>query len=499
MQQLSGVDNAFLSMETPTIYGHVGDVAVFAGPNDGPPLTLAGLRDLVGRRIHLVPAMRRRLVEVPFGVDRPYWIVDPDFDLDAHVREIALPAPGDDRRLEEAIERIATQHMDRRRPLWELYLITGLSGGRTALMLKFHHAAVDGVGGQEIMTTLLDTKPLATMPLDTMPLGTGAGSTPATTPEPLAPEPVPHDAEMLARALGSLATSPIRLLQLQRRLWANLPNTLRFTRRHPETVDVARGLNLPRGHHDGGVLAPPPLLAPHVSFNRPVGTARSWVFGTAPLAEAKALKKAAGVTVNDVVLAMCAGALRRWLTDHGELPDRPLVAAVPLSVRTDADRDAIGNRVSSMLAPIATDEADPVERLRRAHEAMRAAKEEHAAIGADVLADFAQFAMPAMAARAVRAAVSLRLADYVSFPFNLVISNVPGPQQPLYLAGTRLQHLYPVSAIGDGLGLNITVQSYLGGLDFGLIADPDLVPDLDALLDLLLAELAVLRAAVPAG
>jgi WS/DGAT/MGAT family acyltransferase len=223
------------------------------------------------------------------------------------------------------------------------------------------------------------------------------------------------------------------------------------------------------------------------------------VFGTAPLAEVKALKAAAGVTVNDVVMAMCAGALRRWLTDHGELPDRPLLAAVPISVRSDDERDAIGNRVSGMIAPLPTDEPDPAVRLRRTTEAMRAAKELHGAIGADVLADLTQFAMPAMAARAARVAASLRIADYVDPPFNLVISNVPGAQQPMYLAGARLQHLYPVSTITDGQGLNITVQSYRGGLDFGLIADRELVPDLDVLLEHVLAELPVLSGAVPRG
>jgi WS/DGAT/MGAT family acyltransferase len=283
-------------------------------------------------------------------------------------------------------------------------------------------------------------------------------------------------------------------MRLQRRMWANLPSTLQLARRQAPDIDVARWLN--RRRRDGRLLAPPAGIAPRTSFNAPVGPLRRWAFGTASLAEVKAVKMAAGATVNDVVLAMCAGALRRWLTDHAELPDRPLLAAVPMSVRTEGERDAVGNRVSGWIAPIPTDESDPAERLRKAHEAMRAAKEQHAAIGADVLADFTQFAMPAMAARAARVAASLRVADYVNPPFNLVISNVPGPQQPLYLAGARLQHLYPVSTIADGTALNITVQSYLGGLDFGLIADPELVPDLDTLLGHIVEELSVLKAAV---
>lgn len=419
---------------------------------------------------------------MPLGIDRPYWIVDPDFDVNRHVRGIVLRPPGGDDELRAEVERIATQHMDRGRPLWELHLITGLSGGRTAVMLKFHHAAVDGVGGQEIMTTLLDTSP---EPRAVPP------------PEPAEPEEVPGDAEMLARGMTSLATSPLRLMRLQQRLWKNLPSAMQMARRQAPDTDVTRWLN--RSRRDGRLLAPPAGIAPRTSFNRPVGPRRRWAFATASLAEVKAVKKAAGATVNDVVLAMCAGALRRWLADHDELPGRPLLAAVPMSVRTEDERDAVGNRVSGWIAPLPTDEPDPAERLRKAHEAMRAAKEQHAAIGADVLADFTQFAMPAMAARAARVAASLRVADYVNPPFNLVVSNVPGPQQPLYLAGARLQHLYPVSTVADGTGLNITVQSYLGGLDFGLIADADLVPDLDALLGHVLDELAVLTEAVVAS
>jgi diacylglycerol O-acyltransferase / wax synthase len=380
------------------------------------------------------------------------------------------------------VARIAERPLDRARPLWEIYLITGLSDRRAVLLLKFHHAAVDGVAGREILTTLLDTAPT---PRDVPPS------------PPAEPEPVPGDAEVLMRSVTSLATSPARFMRLQRRMWSNLPNALHLARTQAEGVDVTRWLNRGSRPRDGALLAPPPLLAPRTSFNRRIGPHRRWVFGTAPLAEVKALKKAAGVTVNDVVMAMCAGALRGWLQGRDELPDQPLLVAVPISVRTEEQRDALGNRVSSLIAAIPTDEPDPATRLRRTHEAMRVAKEQHAAIGADVLADFTQFAMPAMAARAARVAASMRLADYVNPPFNLVISNVPGSQQPLYLAGARLLHTYPVSTITDGLGLNITVQSYLGNLDFGLIADRDLVPDLSTLMDHVLEELPVLRAAHP--
>jgi diacylglycerol O-acyltransferase len=482
MQQLSGVDTSFLSMETPTTYGHVCNVVVLDEAHDGAGLTLDAVRRLLEQRMHLLPAFRNRLVEVPFGLDRPYWIVDPDFDLAYHLRELALPAPGSDAQLRAQVARIAERPLDRARPLWEIYLITGLSDRRAVLLLKFHHAAVDGVAGREILTKLLDTAP---SPRDVPPS------------PPAEPEPVPSDAEVLMRSVTSLATSPARWMRLQRRMWSNLPNALHLARTQAESVDVTRWLNRGSRPRDGALLAPPLLLAPRTSFNRRIGPHRRWVFATAPLTEVKALKKAAGVTVNDVVMAMCAGALRRWLQGRDELPDQPLLVAVPISVRTEEQRDALGNRVSSLIAAIPTDEPDPAMRLRRTHEAMRVAKEQHAAIGADVHADFTQFAMPAMAARAARVAASMRIADYVNPPFNLVISNVPGSQQPLYLAGARLLHTYPVSTITDGLGLNITVQSYLGNLDFGLIADRDLVPDLSTLMDHILEELPVLRAAHP--
>ena len=249
------------------------------------------------------------------------------------------------------------------------------------------------------------------------------------------------------------------------------------------------------GRDSGVVLGSTGLRAPATPFNRSVSPHRRWAFVSLPFADVKQVKDATpGVTVNDVVMALSAGALRRWLLDHDALPAAPLVAAVPVSVRTEAQKGTGGNRISSMIAAIPTDLADPADRLAACHEAMRAAKEQHGALPADVLADVAQFAMPALAGQAARLAARLRIVERVN-AFNLIISNVPGPNVPLYYCGATLLAYYPLSAIADGQGLNITVMSYAGQLHFGLIADRDLVPDLDVMAGYLRDELTALATA----
>jgi WS/DGAT/MGAT family acyltransferase len=272
----------------------------------------------------------------------------------------------------------------------------------------------------------------------------------------------------LVRFLPTLATSPIR---------PPLPIIDRL---------------LPR---DDTVLAASNLRAPRTPFNRPITPHRRWAFGTLPLADVKRIKAATGTTVNDVVVTLCAGALRRWLLDHDALPEQPLVVAVPVSVRTEQQQGALGNRVSMMIAPLPTNVADPTTRLKLVHEAMRAAKEQHGALPADLLADVTQFAMPALAGQAARLSARLRLVERIN-PFNLIISNVPGPNVPLYFGGAKLIAYYPLSAITDGQGLNITVLSYLGGIHYGLIAGRELMPDLDALGHHLRTELDQLTAIV---
>jgi diacylglycerol O-acyltransferase len=479
VQQLTGLDAAFLAMETSSVYGHVGSVCVLDPSTAPEPLTLERLQSVIASRLHLVPPFRRRLAEVPFGFDQPYWIEDPDFDIEFHVRELALPVPGDDKQLAEQTARLHARQLDRRRPLWELYLISGLSGGRMAIYTKVHHAAIDGVSGNDILAAVLDLTPE----------GRDLGEVPEWECDEV-PGPVP----LLARSVVSLAGHPLRAAKLTTGVVRSLPG-LAVSPARPRLPVVDRFV--PR-RGASAVLSQTGLRAPRTPFNRPVGPHRRWAFCTVPLAEVKQVKNAAGATVNDVVMALCAGALRRWLGDHDALPGGPLVAAVPVSVRTEEQKGKGGNRVSTMTAPLPTHLPQPADRLGQCHEAMRAAKEQHGALPADLLADVTQFAMPALAGQAARVAARLRLVEWLS-PFNLIISNVPGPGIPLYYGGARLLAYYPLSAVADGQGLNITVMSYEDGMHFGLIADRDLVPDLDRLAGYLVDELDDLRKSVVAG
>ncbi len=473
MQQLTGLDAAFLAMETSAVFGHVGSVCVLDPSTCPEPLTLERLTRGIEARLHLIPPFRRRLVEVPLGLDQPYWIEDPDFDIEFHVRELALPEPGDDRQLAEQAARLHSRPLDRRRPLWELYLVHGLAGGRKAIYTKVHHAAIDGVSGNDLLAAVLDLTPEGRE---------------EETPPPWRGEGQPSAVSMLVRSGLSLTGHPVRAARLSYDLLRAAP-ALASSARIP-VVDRLLGR-----HNDRHVLQSAGLLAPSTPFNRSVSPHRRWSFVSLPLADVKKVKTAGQCTVNDVVMALCAGALRRWLLDHEALPESPLVAAVPVSIRTQEQKGTHGNRVSTMIAPIPTNLEDPAERLAACHQAMRSAKDQHGALPADMLADVAQFAMPALAGQAARLAARVRLLERVN-AFNLFISNVPGPSIPLYYAGARMLAYYPLSAIADGQGLNITVMSLEGQLHFGLIADRDLVPDLDAMARYLGEELTELVTAV---
>jgi diacylglycerol O-acyltransferase / wax synthase len=472
MQQLTGLDAAFLALDSPTAYGHVGSVSVLQPPAGGDALTVERLTELIESRLHLAPLFRRRLVEVPFGLDQPYWIEDPDFDIEFHVRDLALPAPGDDRQLATQAARLHARPLDRRRPLWEAYLIHGLQQGRQAVYVKVHHAAIDGVSGNDLLASLMDTSP---EPRD------------VGEPDSWRPEDEPGSAQLLARSAVSLATNPVRAARVSAGIVRSLPALVSSPAR-PWLPLVDRFL-LRRDR--GVVLEAPPLIAPATPFNKNIGPHRRWAFASVALEDVKSIKNAAGVTVNDVVMALCAGALRVWLQKHDALPEGPLVAAVPVSIRTEEQKGTHGNRVSSVIASLPTHLADPAERLAAVHEAMGAAKDQHNALPADLLTDIAQFSMPALANQANRLATRLRLLQRMP-PFNLIISNVPGPTVDLYLCGARLDGIYPLSAIADGQGLNLTVLGSNGKLNFGALADRDLVPDVDLIIDALKDEIVAL-------
>jgi diacylglycerol O-acyltransferase / wax synthase len=489
MKQLTGLDATFLHLETGAQFGHVSGLSIYIRPDTAGYDPYAAWRAQLEQRLHLLEPLRRRLVETPLGLDHPYWIEDPDFDLDFHVRHSAVPPPGRDDQLAAVVGRIVARPLDRTRPLWLSYVIEGLADDRFAVLTVVHHATVDGASGVELMTLMLDDHP-------------GAADVPPPA-EPWRPEPVPSDLQMLARGTLGLARKPARGVLLAARTARDVGQATRnpvLVKSANQVLRSLRGplrtaLNLGRtGAEDRDPPAPlQRIRPPRTPFNRPITPHRKLAIGTASLGTVRAIKAALGATVNDVVVAVCAGGLRTWLERHDALPDDPLVALVPVSIRTGEEVERWTNRVSMLTAVLPTDEPDPVERVRRVHDAMASSKELFEAIPAERLTDFAEFPPPAVFARAMRLSARLGLGSRLS-PGNLVISNVPGPREPLYAAGAQLEHYYPVSMIVEGQGLNITVQSYLDNLDFGLACCPELVPDVDDLLAAILAEIDTLGA-----
>ncbi len=479
MQQLTGLDSSFLNMETSTTYGHVSGLAIFDPSTAGEPVTLERLKALLVERLHLVPLYRRRLVAVPLGLDHPYWIEDPDFDLDFHVRHIAVPPPGTPQQLSDLVSRIVARPLDRSRPLWELYLIEGLQEGYIAQLTKVHHCAIDGVSGAEIMTTLLDMAP---EPRKVDPPRRG-----------WRPEPEPTQLEMLARTAWGLLGAPRKVWRVQRQAIRYLPELARslgFSRLPGQDL-IDRLL----GRRATPMMSEAPTKAPRMAINGRITPHRRWAFGSVSLDEVKEIKNKLGVTVNDVVMAICSGALRRYLLARNELPADPMIAMVPVSVRSQEESGSFGNQISAMTASLHTHVADAVERARRIHESMRVAKEQHEALPANLMQDFAQFAPPAVAARAARVVARATVSNWVDPPFNVVISNVPGPQFALYGVGAKLLGNYPISAINDGVALNMTVMSYNGSIDFGLLSCRELMPDIWDLMDYVYESLLELKEA----
>ncbi|MFF0309766.1 wax ester/triacylglycerol synthase family O-acyltransferase [Streptosporangium sp. NPDC004379] len=472
MRQLNPVDAQFLNFETPTNVANIAGLAVLAGE-----LTRADLISLLARRLHLAPPFRRRLVTVPLGLDRPYWADDTRVDLDYHVREIALPAPGGDEQLGDQVARLHARPLDRGRPLWEMYLIHGLAGGRTALYMKVHHAAIDGVTGAGVLAALLDTSP-----------------EPAEV--PAAPEAGPDGgvdaAEMITRGVAGVVLNPANTVRFlvnavphldEIPVLSQLPGARPISR---VTRDLARRLT-----GEPGTPVMPRLIAPRTPFSGRITAHRRFAFTALSLADVKQVKNAFGVTVNDVVMAVCAGALRQWLIKHDALPDQPLVAGVPFSLKVpDAGDD--GNQVTLMITTLATQVADPVERLTAVHDAMSLIKDRASLAPARWIQEVSDMMPSALTGLAARAAFNL-LAGTAG-PINVLISNVPGPQLPLYVDGVRLLAYHPVSVVTDvSGGLNITVFSYDGSLDVGVIACREMVPDVWLVTDYLRDSLSELK------
>jgi diacylglycerol O-acyltransferase len=444
MQRLSGLDASFLYLETAKQPLHVCSVLELDTSTMPGGYTFDRLRDALALRIKALPQFREKLADSRLNLDHPVWVDDKDFDADRHLHRIGLPSPGGRRELAEICGHIASLPLDRSKPLWETWVIENVAGtdahagGRLAVMTKVHHAGVDGVTGANLMSQLCST-------------------------EPDAPAPDPVDgvggASELEIALGGalkFATRPLKLINV-------LPTTLSSV---IDTVKRARS----------GLTMAAPFAAPKTAFNANLTGHRNVAFAQLHLEDIKTVKNHFGVKVNDVVMALVSGVLRKFLADRGELPDNSLVAMVPVSVHERSDRPG-RNQVSGMFSRLETHIEDPAERLKSIAEANSVAKQHSSAIGATLLQDWTQFAAPAVFGVAMRVYAASRLTSAKPV-HNLVISNVPGPQVPLYFLGSEVTAMYPLGPIFHGSGLNITVMSLTGNLDVGIVSCPELLPDL---------------------
>lgn len=449
MERLTGLDASFLYLETDTQLLHVCALLILDPPADGTDYEFTALKEELSRRLHLVPSMRRRVHRVPFDLDHPVWVTDHDFDLDRHVHRLGLPSPGGPKELAELVGDLAAQPMDRTRPLWEMWVIEGLADDKVAVVSKYHHAAVDGVTGADMMAYLCDAEPGVRYPDPPAEIHTESNE--------------PNDLVLAAEGL------------------VRMPAKLGVVGMVPKTLGKLGGLVQRRRADKQGMALP--FTAPRIPFNRTITRHRSVAFTTAPLADIKEIRAAFGVKINDVVLTVIAGALRQYLAERDELPETSLIASVPVSTHETTRHERGVNKVSTLFTQLYTDVADPVERLRLIAAANVGAKEEHEVLGADFLQDWAEYAPPNTFRLAVRAYSSFKLAERHPVVHNLVISNVPGPQQPLYFLGHRIDALFPFGPVFHGAGLNVTVLSANGDLDFGFIACRELVPDPDRMAD----------------
>jgi diacylglycerol O-acyltransferase / wax synthase len=439
--RLTGLDSSFLHLERGPAHMHVASTTLFEGPTPA----YEELRDHIDSRLHLVPRFRQKLRFVPFAQGRPVWVDDPQFNLGYHIRHTALPAPGSEEQLRTLAARVFSQRLDRSKPVWEMWLVDGVEGGRFALVTKTHHALVDGVSGVDITTVLFDADP-----------------EPAPSPAPAdwLPRPEPSDAQVLASALLERATTP-----------AEMARGMRALLRRPRHAMRAAG----GAAAAAGSFVKTGAAAPDSAFNVPIGPYRRFAWVRADLDKLKEIKNEIGGTVNDVVLAVVTGALGRFLKARGESTDGlTLRAMVPISIRADEEHGALGNRVSSFMAPLPVWCDNPRERLRRVTGTMGDLKDSRQAVGAAMLTQLGDFAPPTIMGQAARLQSRQRF-------FNLVVTNIPGPQFPLYLLGRELQGLFPMVPLADRQAVCFGIMSYNGQVNFGLTADFDAMPDIDAL------------------
>ncbi len=439
--RLTGLDASFLHLEDAASHMHVAGVMIF----EGSPPPYEELLEAIERRLGLVPRYRQRVAFVPFGQGRPKWVDDPHLNLRYHVRSTALPAPGSEQQLRELAGRVFAQQLDRDKPLWEIWLVDGLEGDRFAMLSKTHHALVDGISGVDIMSVLFDTSPEPAAPADTG--------------DRWLPSPLPSSAQLLGEALVERATVP-----------AEIARSVRAVLRGPRRVAVGmRDAAVGVGAMAWAGLNP----APPTPYNKSIGPHRRFTWVRVNLADIKAIKNELGGTVNDVVLATIAGALGKHLRRRGQNTDGvELKAMVPVSVRADVERGALGNRVAAMMAPLPVWCQDPVARLDIVREELKGLKSGGQAVGAQVLTQLSGFAPATVMGQASRLMARQRF-------FNIVVTNVPGPQIPLYLAGKRMVDTFPMVPLAKNQALGVALLSYAGRINFGIVGDFDLMWDLD--------------------
>ena len=440
MDRLSAIDASFLAGEKESSHMHVGAVMIFEGPPPGREDTL----EHIDSRLHLVPRYRQKLAVPRFEMGRPLWVDDPSFNLEYHVRHTALASPGDLEQLRRLTARIFSQRLDRSKPLWEVWFVQGLEDDRFAIISKTHHALVDGISGVDLATVLFDLNPVPAERTE--------------IPE-WTPHPEPSQAQLIAEGVKGLMGRPVEIGR------AAMDAAL-----HPEKTagrvrEAAEGL--------GEVVWAGMNPAPETPLNVPIGSHRRIAWVETDLDHFKAIKNSLGGTVNDVLLAVVSGALARWLRTRGVRTEGlELRAQVPVSIRSDDEHDRLGNRIAVMRAPLPVYARDPVERLRIVRESMQGVKESKQALAAQVITGLEDFAPPTILSMAARTHWSPRL-------FNLIVTNVPGPQLPIYLLGRELQELVPVAFLPDNYALTVAAMSYNGKLDFSLLGDYDAMPDID--------------------
>lgn len=464
VEAISGLDAAFLYAETPTSPMHIGSVAVIEGS-----LKFETFKKIIASRLHMIPKLRKRLVYVPFSIDYPYWVDDPNFDLDMHLSHIALPEPGNWAALRATASRIFSDPLDQSRPLWSFTFVEGLDNipqvpkGSVAVISRIHHVAIDGMAGAGILSLVFDFSP---------------DKKPIPEPKPYNPKPLPNELKMILNSAVSFAEKPLKLPKLITEAVTASFKAGMLTR--------TKQMELPTA----------PFTAPATPLNGIISPKRMWNTAILSLDRVKVLKRELDITLNDVLLGICAGALRKYLAGKKKLPIKPLVAMVPISTRTENEKDKAGNQISSMLVQLATNIEDPIERVEAIHENTSRGKTYQGAIGAKTLANMAEAVPFGVANQAARLYSRFRVAAMHSPVFNVTITNVPGPQFPLYLNGHKLLSIMGSAPVLDGMGLIITVFSYNGLITLSPTSDANSMPDMDVFSRLLREEANLLEAAV---